>query len=81
MFIETKEIKKARIFLEEKYALKCNNKLSKIKYKHLIDCLNILKFYNYYNYINYGPAVLLHDVGRFYEADSKNKRFNHALYG
>lgn len=81
MFIETKEIKKARAFLEEKYSLKCNNKLSKIKYNHLIDCLKILKFYNFYNYLNYGVTILLHDIGRFYENDSKNEDFDHAMYG
>mgnify|MGYP001851608577 CR=1 FL=1 len=75
------KIKKAKAFLDTKYTLKYNNKLSKIKYNHLIDCLNILRFYNYYNYLNYGPIILLHDIGRFYEQQSENKIFNHAIYG
>lgn len=75
------KIKQSKSFLDTKYNLKYDNKLSKTKYNHLIDCLKILKFYSYYTYLNYGPAILLHDIGRFYEQQSKKKVFNHAIYG
>lgn len=75
------KIIRAKSFLNSKYNLEHNNKLSTIKYNHLLDCLNILKFYNYYNYLNYGSSVLLHDIGRFYEKQVKNESFNHALFG
>lgn len=81
MFTEIKGLKNAKKYLKLKYELTSNKELSNIKYNHLVDCLNILKFYNLLNYLNYGQAVLLHDVGRFYETDSKNKKFDHAKYG
>lgn len=80
MCIEIK-VKQAKSFLDTKYNSKYNNKFSKLKYNHSLDCLNILKYYNYYNYLSYGSAVLLHDIGRFYEQQFKNKSFDHARYG
>ena len=79
MFIEIKDIKKAKQFLELKYSSTSKNEIFEIKYNHLIDCLNILKFYGYLNYLNYGASILLHDIGRFYEF--KNKKIDHAKYG
>ena len=81
MFIEIRSLIKAKKYLDLKYDISSKNKLSNIKYSHLIDCLNILKFYNIKNYLRYGPAVLLHDIGRFYEEDSELAKFNHAEYG
>ncbi len=79
MYIEIK-IKRAKSFLDAQYSL-CNNEFSKIKYNHSLDCLNILRYYNYFNYLIYGSSVLLHDIGRFYEEQFKNKPFDHARYG
>ena len=81
MFIEIRSLIKAKKYLDLKYDISSKNKLSNMKYSHLIDCLNILKFYNIKNYLRYGPAVLLHDIGRFYEEDSELAKFNHAEYG
>lgn len=81
MFIETKYLKKAEEYLNLKYSSASKNKLTNIKYEHMIDCLNILKFYNLLNYLSYGSAVLLHDIGRFYESESKVNNFDHAKYG
>lgn len=80
MCIEIK-VKQAKSFLDMKYNSKYSNKFCKLKYNHSLDCLNILKYYNYYNYLSYGPAVLLHDIGRFYKQQFKNKSFDHARYG
>lgn len=80
MFIGIR-LKKAKYFLDLKYTLTSKNELSETKYNHLIDCLNILKFYNLLNYLNYGQAILLHDIGRFYENNSKTPKFNHANFG
>lgn len=81
MFTEIRCLINARKYLNFKYNMSSKNELSNTKYNHLIDCLNILKFYNIKNYLKYGPAVLLHDIGRFYENDSKCVKFNHAEYG
>jgi len=81
MFIEIKMIKKTKKYLKLKYNLISKNQVIEKKYNHLIDCLNILKYYNLKNYLTYGPAVLLHDIGRFYEKKSVQKDFEHAKYG
>lgn len=81
MFIEINGLTKAKKYLTSKYNLCKKNELSNIKYNHLIDCLNILKFYKITDYINYGQAVILHDIGRLYENESKATEFDHAEYG
>ncbi len=81
LFIEINDLKKAKNFLRLKYDLRTNDEQSSLKYHHLLDCLNILKYYGVYNYIKYGQAVLLHDIGRFFESDLDASNFNHAYYG
>ena len=81
MFTEINCLIKAKKYLDLKYNESSKNNLSKIKYDHLIDCLNILKYYNIKNYLCYGSAILLHDIGRFYEKDSDSLKFDHAEYG
>lgn len=81
MFIGTKNLKRAKEYLNLKYNSTSKNKLANIKYTHMLDCLNILKFYNLLNYLNYGQAILLHDIGIFYESEFKSQKINHVQYG
>lgn len=79
MFTEINNLNKAKLYLKEKYDSKSKNEFYDLKYEHSLDCLSILKSYGLFNYYKFGQAVLLHDVGRFFENNSKD--FDHALFG
>lgn len=72
------EIKKSKQLLEKVYIERQNNPNANIKYKHLYDCINILKKLFPLTYWKYIPTILLHDIGRFFENEED---FNHAYYG
>lgn len=86
MYIETKNIKKAKEILFEEFTdnlNKCNSLERKYlinKYNHSYDCLGILKKIHPIIFFKYAPSILLHDIGRFSEYNSLGN-FDHAKYG
>lgn len=87
MSIEIKTLSMAKKILKDTYLYnlkQCKTKDEKkyliAKYEHSYDCLKILKKYDNARFKNYAIAMLLHDIGRFFEY-KKYKNFEHSYYG
>lgn len=86
MFIEI-NLRKLQKILFNAYRLNYNNcnsdqekKYMRSKLKHAYDCLNILRKSFPKEYKDYSSAILLHDIGRFYE-HRYSEKFRHEEFG